>query len=198
MKGYLRELLITVGLALVIYLLFQTVIQSSEVFDISMQPTLIAGDRLIVVKPIYNFSDPERGDIIVLRPPMSPGKQYVKRLIGLPGDVIEVKNNQLHINGVPLDEPYLKEPPRYTMKSVTLPADHYFVLGDNRNSSSDSHSGWTITRQEIVGKACLRIWPFNKFGGPGNYPLGKQVIDAHPAVVSGSLPVAIPDLWHLP
>jgi signal peptidase I len=183
MKGFLRELLITVGLALVIYLIFQTVIQSSEVFDISMQPTLIAGDRLIVVKPIYNFTDPERGDIIVLRPPSSPGKQYVKRLIGLPGDVIEVKNNTVYVNDIPLKEPYLKESPKYTMKPITVPPDNYFVLGDNRNNSSDSHAGWTITRQEIVGKACLRIWPFNKFGGPGNYPLDKQLNGAYPAAV---------------
>jgi signal peptidase I len=172
MKGYLKELLITIGLAVVIFLLLRTVIQSSEVFDISMQPTLIAGQRLIVIKTLYT---PQRGDIVVVYPPYENQRQYVKRLIGMPGDTVEIKNQAVYVNGIALNEPYIKAEPNYTMAAKTLPADAYFVLGDNRNNSSDSHVGWTVTRHSIVGKAWLRFWPLSKFGGPGNYSLKEQL-----------------------
>jgi signal peptidase I len=174
MKGYLKELLITLGLAIVIFLLLRTVIQSSEVFDISMQPTLIEGQRLIVIKTLYT---PQRGDIVVVYPPYENQRQYVKRLIGLPGDTVEVKNNLVYVNGIALQEPYIKAAPSYPMAAKTLPEDAYFVLGDNRNNSSDSHLGWTVTRHNIIGKAWLRFWPLNKFGGPGNYPLKEQLAE---------------------
>jgi signal peptidase I len=172
MKAYIKEFGITLALAVVIYLLIRLVVQSSEVFDISMQPTLVDGQRLIVLKVLY---EPQRGDIIVVYPPGETGKQYVKRLIGLPGDTVEVRDEKLYLNGVALEEPYIKAAPTYTMASRTLNADEYFVLGDNRNNSSDSHYGWTVTRDAIVGKAWLRFWPLSVFGGPGNYPLSEQL-----------------------
>ncbi len=174
-KGIVREILITVGLAVVIYLLITTVIQNSEVHDISMQNTLIAGQRLVVVKPYYNFTDPQRGDIIVLRPPMDSQVEFVKRLIGLPGDTILIKGGKVYVNDVLLNEPYIKEVPLSTYGPFTVPEGRYFVMGDNRNHSSDSRTGWTITREEIVGKAVFRYWPLNKFGEPGNYPLNQEV-----------------------
>jgi signal peptidase I len=174
MKAYLKELALTIGLALVIFLLLRIIIQSSEVFDISMQPTLIEGQRLIVIK---TFFSPQHGDIVVLYPPYEKERQYVKRLIGLPGDTVEVKKGQVYINQVALEEPYIKAAPTYTMALKKLAEDEYFVLGDNRNNSSDSHFGWTVTRREIVGKAWLRFWPLNKFGGPGNYPLQEQLTE---------------------
>jgi signal peptidase I len=174
-KGIVREILITVGLAVVIYLIITTVIQNSEVHDISMQNTLIAGQRLVVVKPYYNFTDPQRGDIIVLRPPMDSQVEFVKRLIGLPGDTILIKGGKVYVNDVMLNEPYIKEVPLSTYGPFTVPEGRYFVMGDNRNHSSDSRTGWTITREEIVGKAVFRYWPLNKFGEPGNYPLNKEV-----------------------
>lgn len=184
-KGIVREILITVGLAAVIYLLITTVIQNSEVHDISMQNTLVAGQRLVVIKPYYNFTDPQRGDIIVLRPPIDSHVEFVKRLIGLPGDMILIKGGKVYVNNVMLDEPYIKEAPLSPYGPFEVPEGHYFVMGDNRNHSSDSRTGWTITRQEIVGKAVLRYWPLNEFGGPGNYPLNEEVesgIQASPLV----------------
>jgi signal peptidase I len=175
MKSWIREILITVGLAVAIYLIIQTCLQNSVVYDISMQPTLVAGQRLIVVKPVYNFKGPERGDIIIVRPPNEPKREFVKRLIGLPGDTVEVKGGTVFVNKVPLDESYIKEKPRYTLAPVKVPDDNYFVLGDNRNNSSDSHLGWTITGDRIVGLAWLRYWPLDKFGGAGSYPLNQQV-----------------------
>ena len=175
MKSWVREVLITVGLAVAIYLIIQTSLQNSVVYDVSMQPTLLAGQRLIVIKPAYNFREPERGEIIIVRPPTDPNREFVKRLIGLPGDIIEVKGGTVYVNQVPLEEPYIKEKPRYTLAPVKIPEDNYFVLGDNRSNSSDSHLGWTVTRDHIVGWAWLRYWPLGKFGGAGSYYLKPQV-----------------------
>lgn len=169
MKSYFRELVIILGLAAVFYLLITTLVQNSEVFDISMQPTLVAGERLIVVKPFYHFQNPERGDIIIIHPPSAPQKEYVKRLIGLPGDTIEVKGGMVYVDNVPLNEPYIKSAPAYTMAPVKVAPDHYFVLGDNRNNSEDSHTGWTITSAKIVGKVWLRYWPPGRFSLLDNY-----------------------------
>jgi signal peptidase I len=175
LKGFLRELLITLGLAVVIYLLLQTTIQSSIVNNVSMQPGLVAGQRLIVVKPIYNFSQPARGDIIIIHPPIEPEEEYVKRLIGLPGDVIQVTEGKVYVNGIALQEPYIKQPPQYKFGPCTVPQNNYFVLGDNRNNSNDSHTGWTVTGDKIVGKAWLRIWPLDKLGSAGSYSLNEQL-----------------------
>jgi signal peptidase I len=175
MKSWVREILITLGLAVAIYLIIQTSLQNSVVYDVSMQPTLIAGQRLIVIKPVYNFKEPERGDIIIVRPPSEPKKEFVKRLIGLPGDTVEVNSGTVYVDKVPLEESYIKEKPRYTMAPFKVPENNYFVLGDNRNNSSDSHLGWTVTRDKIVGMAWLRYWPLNKFGAAGGYPLNEQV-----------------------
>jgi len=172
MKPYIRELLITLALAAVIFIALRLVIQSSEVFDISMQPTLIASQRLIVIK---TFFSPQRGDIIVIYPPMENTRQYVKRLIGLPGDTVEIHGGKVYVDNVALVEPYIKAAPTYTMSTITLGPDQYFVLGDNRNNSTDSHFGWTVTRSEIVGKAWLRFWPLDKFGNPGNYSIAPEL-----------------------
>ncbi|MBN1189536.1 MAG: signal peptidase I [Dehalococcoidales bacterium] len=175
MKGFAREMLITLGLALVIYLLLQLVIQSSIVNNISMQPTLIEGQRLIIGKVAYTFSEPQRGDIVVVRPPVETNTEYVKRLIGLPGDTVEIDDGKLYLNGIPLDEPYLKEDIKSGFSPYVVPEGRYFLMGDNRNHSNDSRRGWTVTRQDIVGKAWLRIWPLNKWGSVGNYPLEPQL-----------------------
>jgi len=172
MKGYIREFLSVIVLAILLFLLVHTVIQNSQVFDISMQPTLVAGQRVIVLKVFYSL---ERGDIVIVRPPIEPNKEFVKRLIGLPGDIVEVKNNIVVINSMPLDEPYIKAMPAYSFGPYEVPENNYFVLGDNRNNSSDSHNGWTVTRQEIVGKVWLRYWPLSQWGSPGNYSLNEEV-----------------------
>ena len=183
MKGFLREALITLVLAVAIYFLLQTAIQASIVHNVSMQPTLFAGQRIIVLKPYYHFTQPDRGEIIIIRPPIAPGEEWVKRVIGLPGDTVEVRNGYVYVNGVPLEEPYIKDKPDYRFGPFTVPEDNYFVMGDNRNNSTDSHYGWTVSRDDIVGKAWLRIWPLNKWGSPGSYPLNEQL---NPSVGSGS------------
>jgi signal peptidase I len=181
-KGFIRELLITLGLALVIFLLLQTTIQSSIVDGSSMLPGLVDGQRLIVVKALYRFKAPERGDIVIIHPPVALENQWVKRVIGLPGDTIEVKNGTVYVNQQPLDEPYIKDRPRYILPPYEVPAENYFVMGDNRNNSSDSHLRWTVPRENIVGEVWLRIWPFNTWGIIHGYPLEEELIEpAEPA-----------------
>jgi signal peptidase I len=175
MKGFLKELFITLGLALIIFLVLQTTIQSSIVLGSSMEPGMEDGQRLIINKAVYHFRDPARGDVIILHPPVEPSKEYVKRVIGLPGDTIEVRSGVVYVNGSPLDEPYIKETPRYFFSSFTVPTDNYFVLGDNRNYSNDSHTGWTVTSENIVGEAWLRIWPLGEWGTIRNYSLSDQL-----------------------
>lgn len=175
MKPFLRELAITVGLALVIFLAYHAVAQTSVVDGSSMLPGLENSQRLIVSKAAYFFASPQRGDIIIVHPPIDPQKEYVKRLIGLPEDTVEVKNGTVYVNGVALNEPYIKAAPTYTMAPVKILPDHYFVMGDNRNNSYDSHYGWTVTRENIVGEVWLRYWPFSGWGVVHGFPINLEL-----------------------
>jgi signal peptidase I len=176
MKSILRTSLISMGLAIVTFLIINSTFQASIVKDVSMQPTLIDGQRLIINKALYDFTNPKRGDIIIVHPPIDSQREFVKRLIGLPRDTIEIKYHVVYVNNIPLVEPYIKTSPDYNFGPFTIPENNYFILGDNRNNSTDSHLNWTVTREEIVGKAWLRIWPPDKWGSPGNYPLNDQLI----------------------
>jgi signal peptidase I len=178
MKVYVREILITLGIALIIYLAFRGTVENSIVDGSSMQPGLQNGQRLIVVTAVYHFTDPQRGDVVILHPPIDPQRSFVKRIIGLPGDTVAVRNGKVYINNVPLNEPYIKEAPRYPLAPFTVPADNYFVLGDNRNNSTDSHYGWTVTRENIVGEVWLRYWPFNDWGIVRGYPISQELLNS--------------------
>ncbi|MBI4286667.1 MAG: signal peptidase I [Chloroflexi bacterium] len=176
MKAFLRDVLATLVLAVVIYLLLQVTVQHSVVISQSMEPTLQVGQHLIVNKVVFKFREPQRGDVIVFRPPNSPNPgatPYIKRVIGIPGDSIEIKGGAVYRNSQKLDEPYIKSAPTYTLPKMTVPANNYFVLGDNRNNSGDSHLGWTVTRQELIGKAWLTIFPFSRWGVVDSYSVAR-------------------------
>jgi signal peptidase I len=175
MRGFVREFLITLGVAAVIFLLFRSTANNSIVDGTSMLPGLEDGQRLIVVTAVYHFESPQRGDVVVIHPPVEPQQYFVKRIIGLPGDTIEVKRGAVYIDSMPLDEPYIKEKPRYTFAPVKIPDNNYFVLGDNRNDSEDSHFGWTVTRDNIIGEAWLRYWPLGNWGIVHGYPLSEEL-----------------------
>jgi signal peptidase I len=177
MKSFLREFLITVALAVIIFLVAQRTIQTYEVFMTSMEPNFHEGERVLVNKVAYIFGDPERGDVIIFQPPIG-GEDFIKRVIGIPGDTVEVKNGAVYVEGVRLDEPYVAEPPLYIMAEVTVPKDKYFVLGDNRNHSNDSHNGWYADREDIRGKAWLSTWPPRDWGIIKDYPLDEQIAGA--------------------
>ena len=135
----------------------------------SMLPTLQINDRLVIDKLSYDFTDPKRGDIVVFNPTSALEAQnyheaFIKRVIGLPGDKVAVRDGKVYVNNVPLTEKYLEAPPNYQWGSVIVPANSYLVLGDNRNNSYDSHYWGFVPRQNIVGKAAFRFWPLNRIG----------------------------------
>lgn len=175
MKAFFREIAITAALALVIFLIIQATVQSFVVVGISMEPSLHEGQRLLVSKVSYYVGDPRRGDVIVFQPLGNSEEDYVKRVIGLPGDTVEVKSRKVYVNGVALDEPYILQAPNYTLDKKTVPTNTYFVLGDNRNNSNDSHNGWTVPRENIVGKGWVSLWPPRQWGLIRDYHLLNQI-----------------------
>jgi signal peptidase I len=123
-----------------------------------MRPTLEDGEFVLVSKLNYRFGAVERGDIIVFHYPMNPEQELIKRVIGLPADHIVVQNGVVSVNGQVLDEPYIAATPLYTGEWV-VPAGQFFVLGDNRNDSSDSHSWGFLPYENVVGKSVVIYWP---------------------------------------
>jgi len=135
----------------------------------SMLPTLQINDRLIIDKISYNFRNPDRGDIIVFSPTDALKQQkfkdaFIKRLIGLPGDKVEVKDGKVYVNNQLLKENYIEEKPNYNFGPVKVPPNQFLVLGDNRNNSYDSHYWGFVPRDRIIGRAVVRFWPPNRVG----------------------------------
>jgi signal peptidase I len=154
-----RDIIAPVLLGLAVFALFHITLGSFKVYGTSMLPSIEEGEYIMVSKATYFFKLPQRGDIIVFDSPQDPTSDLIKRIIGLPGDTVEIRDNKVIVNGTPLNEKYTLEPPHYLMLPEEIPAGHYFVLGDNRNNSSDSHRGWTVPRQNIIGKAWITYWP---------------------------------------
>ena len=159
-----RELLSTALFLLAVYTLLEMAVPRSVVLSVSMQPNLIEDQRLIISRLSYLVAEPQRGDIVVFYPPNARLGEppLIKRLIGLPGERLEFRDGAVDINGVELDESYIKEPCALTMcpdRVWELGTDEYFFMGDNRNHSHDSRAFGPIHRQQIVGRAILRYWP---------------------------------------
>jgi len=181
--GPLREIIETAILGLIVFLLAREAVQNFQVDGRSMQPTL-ASTELVLVNKIgywevnlgpfdaflpgrsngdFLISGPHRGSVIIFRPPYQSAHDYVKRVIGLPGDTVEITRGRVFVNGVELDETdYTFEPPRYQWGPAVIPPEHYFVLGDNRNSSQDSHAFGPIHEDQIIGEVMFRWFPFDK------------------------------------
>ena len=122
-------------------------------------------DFIIANKFVYNFYRPARGDIVVFHPPEaahSEGKDYIKRIVAVGGDTVEIRDGVLFLNGLMKEENYTLEPIGYSLEKITVPENSYFVLGDNRNNSADSHVWGFLPKQNIIGKAVLVIFPFNR------------------------------------
>ncbi|MHB8933311.1 MAG: signal peptidase I [Bellilinea sp.] len=154
------EVLQTLALAVVLYFLIDLVIARVRVENISMLPTLQPGEFVLVNKMAYQFGDFDRGDIVVFH--YSEQEDYIKRVIGLPGDQIEISNGEVRVNDQLLAEPYISAAPQYN-GSWEVPPDNLFVLGDNRNQSSDSHRWGYINEESVVGEAMVVYWPLDEF-----------------------------------
>jgi signal peptidase I len=162
----LRELIETIVLSLVIFLLIRQVVQNYRIESHSMQPNFYEGDFILVNKLAYRLGEPERGDVLVFHNPNNVAEDYIKRIIGLPGDTLEIHDGRVFINGKPLVEDYpINEIPKgQVFGPIVIEPDHLFVMGDNRPQSQDSRYFGELPEDLIVGKAWVRVWPFNKFG----------------------------------
>lgn len=160
----LRELIETLVLTLVIFLVIRFAVQNFRIEGFSMEPNFHDGQYLFVNKLIYMLHPPQRGDVIVFVPPNNNSRDYIKRVIGLPGDRIEIRSGKVFLNGEPLVESYPLNEGSYSTGSLVVSPDEYFVLGDNRNFSSDSHSWGTVSAKKIIGKAWISYWPPQMMG----------------------------------
>ncbi|HEX6548944.1 MAG TPA: signal peptidase I [Candidatus Dormibacteraeota bacterium] len=171
-------ILLAVGLYVVITFAIQTV----HVLGLSMYPTLNNNDYLVATKIDYRFHGPQRGDIIVMRDPFDSSRDFIKRVIAVPGDRLEIRDSHIYINGQLLVEPYLRTDEPWTVNNTwpppgmpnaggpyVLAANQYFVMGDNRNASSDSRVFGPISRDRIDARAWFRIWPLSSFGPVDHY-----------------------------
>src|SRR5690606_18760557 len=150
-SAFVREIIETLLLTFFIFWIVNSLVGRYRIDGNSMNPTLLNGEYLIISNFAYQLDEPERGDIIVFRHPRSE-LNLIKRVIGLPGDTIEVQNGRVIVNGTPIDEPYIQAPPTYS-SSWVVPDGQFFVLGDNRNNSSDSHAWRSLPDDHILGKA---------------------------------------------
>jgi signal peptidase I len=169
MKTFIRDTMMIIMIAGVTIVGLKFTAQRFVIDGPSMATSFRDGEQLVVNKLVYEFHKPERGDVIVFRPPDNPRDEYIKRIIGLPGESVEVRDGVVFIhNGdgsaFPLDEPYVSAPAERDFKGDMIPENNYFVLGDNRNNSSDSRGDWTVPSQTIVGKAWLSVWPPAEWG----------------------------------
>lgn len=167
-----RENLQIIAIALVLALLIRAfVAEPRYIPSDSMLPTLEVGDRLVVEKISYHFRPPAIGEIVVFDPPQqlqiqgyAKDQAFIKRVMGTPGQIIQVRDGKVYRNNTPLAEDYIAEPPAYQMEPVRVPEDYLFVMGDNRNNSNDSHVWGFLPQQNVIGHACFRFWPLSRLG----------------------------------
>jgi signal peptidase I len=162
----------TIAIALLISFLIRVFIAEPRYIPSeSMFPTLEIGDRLVVEKVSYRFGEIHHGDIVVFQPPpqlqrqgYQPNQAFIKRAIAIPGDTVEVNDGLVYVNNQPLTEHYIAQPPQYNLMPITVPEGTLFVMGDNRNNSSDSHIWGFLPQNKIIGHAVFRFWPLSRFG----------------------------------
>ena len=174
------EIVKTLATALILAMGIRTLVAEARYIpSSSMEPTLEINDRLIIEKISYRFKMPQRGDVVVFSPTDTLKEQnfkdaFIKRVIGLPGETIEVKGGKVYVNGQPIREKYIEEAPEYTYGPETVPEDQYLVLGDNRNNSYDSHYWGFVPRKNLIGRAIVRFWPFERLGSLDETPLYQE------------------------
>jgi signal peptidase I len=172
-KSYLETIFIII-IAIVLFVGLRLTIQTSIVNGPSMEPNFQQNEWIIVNKLAYKYASPQRGDVIIFQPPFQNSKPFIKRVIGLPGEVVQIENGKVYVHKtdgsiITLQEPYIKEPFATNYTSPVIPPNEYFVMGDNRNNSTDSRYGWLASRDKIMGKVWITIWPPYDWGGSDTY-----------------------------
>jgi signal peptidase I len=165
-SGFLRfivDVLETLILSVILFAAINAVSARIRVDGSSMEPSLHSGEFVIVNKLTYKLGTPQIGDVIVFHFPRDPEQEYIKRVIGLPGDHVAIQGGKVYVNGQQLNESYIAAPPAYDT-TVDVPNNALFVLGDNRNNSSDSHNWGTVPLSYVVGKAVIVYWPPTDWG----------------------------------
>jgi signal peptidase I len=189
MRVVIRELFETVILALLIFLALQFSVRTYRVEGLSMRPTLDQGQYVLVNKLVYlrfdprvmadlvpffeidggrtvfTFHAPRRGEIVIFQFPGDQSRDFVKRVVGVPGDRIEIRQGQLYVNGEGLEEAYITHPDRGDTPEITVPPDAYYVLGDNRRASNDSRDWGPVPGDNLVGRAWVSFWPLDRLHG---------------------------------
>ncbi|MCK5053564.1 MAG: signal peptidase I [Anaerolineales bacterium] len=167
---FFGELIQTVLIAGALFLAVNLLTARIRVEGISMEPSLHEGQFVVVNRLAYRWDEADRGDIVVFRFPLKPSRRFIKRVIGLPGNTVTIRGGEVYIDGQVLEEPYLAATPRYDGEWIIGP-DEVFVLGDNRNNSSDSQNWGPLPTEEIIGKAVLIYWPPSEVGVIPHYDL---------------------------
>jgi signal peptidase I len=157
-KRFALDIIETIVLAVVLYFGINAVSARVRVDGFSMIPSLQNGEYVLVSRLAYKIDAPQRGDIIVFGLPVDQSQDLIKRVIGLPGETVSIRDNKVMINGIPLEEPYIAQAPLYSSE-WTVPEGQLFVLGDNRNDSKDSHQWGFLPLENVIGKALLIYWP---------------------------------------
>ncbi len=176
---FLQGIVVVLAVMVMIYLF---IMSPQEINGASMEPNFHNGEYILTNKIEYKLVDPQRGDVVIFKSPKNKDIDYIKRIIAKPGETVSLKNNALFVNGNKVEEPYLS-PGTYIFggsflqenQSVVIPPGQYFVLGDNRPHSSDSREFGPIAKEDFIGKAVLRYWPFPEFGvvNRPSYSIGK-------------------------
>lgn len=165
-KAILKEIVDTLILFVIVFVISQTLMGNFIIEQQSAVPNYLPGERILVDKVIYRATGLHRGDMIVTHSPRDPKTDIFKRIIGLPGEKVEISNNTVMVNGVKINEPYLAPGAQTSRAGGTqvwqLKEDEYFVMGDNRSNSEDSRAWGALPKDNIVGRAWIRYWPLNK------------------------------------
>jgi signal peptidase I len=173
LKREVKEWIHSIVVALILTLIIRTyIVQAFKIPSGSMRPTLLEGDKLFVNKYIYRFEGPKRGDIIVFKYPVDPKKDFIKRLVGLGGETVEIRDGKIYVDGKVLDDPksfgaftyYNHDPFGGPNEKIRVPEDSYYVLGDNSANSTDSRFWGFVGKKSVLGKAFFRWWPPRRIG----------------------------------
>jgi signal peptidase I len=167
---FLGELIQTALIAFILFIVVNLVTARIRVEGISMEPSLHNGEFVVVNRLAYRWLEPKRGDVVVFYFPLDPSRRFIKRIIGLPGDKVAIRDGQVFVNDLPIEEPYIASSTQYRGEWEINPYE-VFVLGDNRNNSSDSHRWGPLPMDEVIGKAVLVYWPPDSVGLIPHYEL---------------------------